>query len=44
MMEGPAGHPEKPSGEDGFKLLERMNGGRHEEKILGSKAIKFRLD
>lgn len=31
MMEVPAGHPEKPQGEDGVKLLERMNGGRHEE-------------
>ena len=31
MAEVPAGHPEKPQGEDGFKLLERMNGGHHEE-------------
>ena len=31
MAEVPAGHPEKPQGEDGFKLLDRMNGGRHEE-------------
>lgn len=30
-MQVPAGHPEKPQGEDGFKLLERMNGGHHEE-------------
>ena len=26
----PAGHPEKPQGEDGRALLERMNGGKHE--------------
>lgn len=31
MADVPAGHPEKPQGEDGFKLLDRMNGGRHEE-------------
>lgn len=30
MLEVPAGHPEKPQGADGFKLLDRMNGGRHE--------------
>lgn len=30
----PAGHPEKPEGEDGFKLLECMNGGHHEELSL----------
>lgn len=34
MMEVPAGHPEKPQGEDGFTLLERMNGGSHEELAL----------
>lgn len=31
MVEVPAGHPEKPQGEDGFALLDRMNGGHHEE-------------
>ena len=31
MIQVPAGHPEKPQGEDGVKLLERMNGGTHEE-------------
>ncbi|MBR3182106.1 MAG: class I SAM-dependent methyltransferase [Eggerthellaceae bacterium] len=31
MREVPAGHPEKPQGADGFKLLDRMNGGSHEE-------------
>ncbi len=30
-MQVPAGHPEKPQGEDGLKLLDRMNGGHHEE-------------
>ena len=30
----PAGHPEKPQGDDGFKLLERMNGGHHEQLAL----------
>lgn len=30
-MDVPAGHPEKPAGEDGLKLLARMNGGHHEE-------------
>lgn len=30
----PAGHPEKPQGEEGFKMLERMNGGHHEELAL----------
>ena len=39
MLEVPAGHPEKPQGEDGFKLLERMNGGSHEE--LGLWGISF---
>ena len=34
MIEVPAGHPEKPEGEDGFALLERMNGGHHEELAL----------
>ena len=34
MPEVPAGHPEKPQGEDGFKLLDRMNGGHHEELAL----------
>ncbi len=34
MTEVPAGHPEKPSGEDGMALLERMNGGHHEELAL----------
>lgn len=29
--EVPAGHPERPSGEAGRALLERMNAGRHEE-------------
>lgn len=33
-MDVPAGHPEKPQGEDGFKLLERMNGGHHEDLSL----------
>lgn len=31
MATVPAGHPEKPQGEDGRKLLLRMNGGGHEE-------------
>jgi ubiquinone/menaquinone biosynthesis C-methylase UbiE len=34
MAQVPAGHPEKPEGEDGVKMLERMNGGRHEELAL----------
>ena len=34
MLEAPAGHPEKPQGEHGFKLLNRMNGGHHEELAL----------
>ena len=34
MIEVPAGHPEKPQGADGFKLLERMNGGTHEELAI----------
>lgn len=34
MVQIPAGHPEKPVGADGFKMLERMNGGRHEELAL----------
>ncbi len=34
MLPVPAGHPEKPQGEDGFKLLDRMNGGSHEELAL----------
>lgn len=34
MAEVPAGHPEKPQGEDGRKLLDRMNGGHHEELSL----------
>ena len=29
-----SGHPERPQGEDGRKLLLRMNGGRHEELAL----------
>jgi SAM-dependent methyltransferase len=33
-MQVPAGHPEKPEGADGFKMLERMNGGHHEELAL----------
>ena len=33
-MDVPTGHPEKPQGEDGFKLLERMNGGHHEDLSL----------
>ena len=39
MREVPAGHPEKPQGQDGFKLLDRMNGGSHEE--LGLWGISF---
>ena len=31
MATVPAGHPEKPSGDDGRKLLLRMNSGGHEE-------------
>lgn len=34
MAQVPAGHPEKPEGADGVKMLERMNGGRHEELAL----------
>ena len=34
MAQVPAGHPEKPQGADGFKMLERMNGGRHEDLAL----------
>ncbi len=34
MAQVPAGHPEKPEGADGFKLVERMNGGHHEELSL----------
>ena len=34
MRDVPAGHPEKPQGIDGFKLLERMNGGSHKELAL----------
>ncbi|MBQ9000865.1 MAG: class I SAM-dependent methyltransferase [Eggerthellaceae bacterium] len=30
----PAGHPERPEGEDGKRLLARMNGGRHEDLAL----------
>ncbi len=30
----PKGHPEKPQGADGIALLERMNGGHHEELAL----------
>lgn len=30
MTEVPLGHPERPEGEDGVRLLNRMNGGRHE--------------
>lgn len=30
----PLGHPERPEGEDGKKLLERMNGGHHEDLAL----------
>ena len=30
----PAGHPEKPSGEEGRTLLERMNAGKHEDLSL----------
>lgn len=39
MREVPTGHPEKPQGADGFKLLNRMNGGSHEE--LGLWGISF---
>ena len=31
IPEVPAGHPEKPEGEDGFALVARMNGVHHEE-------------
>ena len=34
MPDVPLGHPEKPQGADGFKLLDRMNGGHHEELAL----------
>ena len=34
MAQLPAGHPEKPQGEHGIALLERMNGGSHEELAL----------
>lgn len=34
MIRVPAGHPEKPQGEYGFALLERMNGGSHEALAL----------
>ena len=34
QVQVPAGHPEKPRGEDGIRMLERMNGGRHEELAL----------
>lgn len=34
MLEVPAGHPEKPQGEDGMSLLNRMNGGHHEDLAL----------
>lgn len=30
----PLGHPERPEGEDGKRLLERMNGGHHEDLAL----------
>ena len=30
----PAGHPERPEGEDSSRLLERMNGGHHEDLAL----------
>ena len=30
----PLGHPERPEGKDGKRLLERMNGGRHEDLAL----------
>lgn len=30
----PPGHPERPEGEDGIRLLERMNGGHHEDLAL----------
>ena len=30
----PAGHPERPEGEDGKRLLARMNGGHHEDLAL----------
>ena len=30
----PAGHPERPEGEEGARLLERMNGGHHEDLAL----------
>lgn len=38
-MQVPAGHPEKPEGDDGFKMLERMNGGHHEELALWGLAL-----
>ncbi|MBQ9069169.1 MAG: class I SAM-dependent methyltransferase, partial [Eggerthellaceae bacterium] len=30
----PAGHPERPQGEEGRAMLERMNGGAHEQLAL----------
>lgn len=39
MREVPAGHPEKPQGADGFKLLDRMNGGSHEELAVWALAF-----
>ncbi len=34
MADVPAGHPERPQGEDGLRLLARMNGGNHEQLAL----------
>ena len=34
VLQVPLGHPEKPQGEDGVRLLERMNGGHHESLAL----------
>lgn len=39
MREVPAGHPEKPQGADGFKLLDRMNGGSHQELAVWALAF-----
>ena len=41
----PLGHPEKPEGEDGRRLLERMNGGRHEDLALwGLSQVDIAID
>ena len=39
VREVPAGHPEKPQGADGFKLLDRMNGGSHQELAVWALAF-----